>query len=93
MKPRGENIEYDKLRDRYDALAAECNACKEWSAARIGCDARITELEGIADARMERIEELEAALTLLTNGFKYSTEVVTIAREALAGADTEGKQL
>jgi hypothetical protein len=31
----------------------------------------------------ERIAALETALTLLTNGFKYSTEVVTIARDAL----------
>ena len=31
---------------------------------------------------------LESALTLLTNGFKYSTEVVTIARTALAQSET-----
>ena len=37
-----------------------------------------------------RIARLEAALTLLTNGFKYSTEVVTIAREALATSETKG---
>jgi hypothetical protein len=49
--------------------------------------ARIAQLEGIADARMTHIEGLEAALTLLTNGFKYSTEVVTIARKALAAAE------
>jgi hypothetical protein len=35
------------------------------------------------DEAQARIRELEAALTLLTNGFKYSTEVVTIARNAL----------
>jgi len=34
-------------------------------------------------AAEKRCKDLEAALTLLTNGFKYSTEVVTIAREAL----------
>lgn len=37
----------------------------------------------LRDARA-RIARYEAALTLLTNGFKYSTEVVTIARSALA---------
>jgi hypothetical protein len=31
-----------------------------------------------------RIARYESALTLLANGFKYSTEVVTIAREALS---------
>ena len=66
MRPRGENLEYDKLRDRYDALAAELATWHQ-----------------IGTANAARIEGLEAALTLLTNGLKYPTEVVTIAREAL----------
>jgi len=61
---------------------------------------RIRELERCLDGGVDcaneriaakaRIRELEAALTLLTNGFKYSTEVVTIAREALATSETKG---
>jgi hypothetical protein len=38
-----------------------------------------------------RIDVLEAALALLINGFKYSTEVVTIAREALGGEVVKGR--
>jgi hypothetical protein len=43
----------------------------------------------------DRIRALEAALMSLTNGFKYSTEVVTIARNALgieitATSETKG---
>jgi uncharacterized coiled-coil protein SlyX len=37
----------------------------------------------VCPSMADRISTLEAALTLLTNGFKYSTEVVTIARDAL----------
>jgi uncharacterized protein YPO0396 len=40
--------------------------------------ARLTELSDMKPATMRQ------ALLLLTNGFKYSTEVVTIARDALA---------
>jgi len=46
-----------------------------------------------ARADKARITHLEAALTLLTNGMKYSAEVVTIAREALgASTETKGEQ-
>ena len=37
-----------------------------------------------ADWFEAKCARLEAALALLTDGFKYSTEVVTIARNALA---------
>jgi hypothetical protein len=40
------------------------------------------------DQFRERIERLSAALTLLTDGFKYSTDVVTIARTALTQLET-----
>jgi hypothetical protein len=58
----------------YDALAAELAHAM----------ARIGELAAWKPAtQAQRIVHLAAALTRLTNGFKYSTEVVTIARDAL----------
>jgi len=44
--------------------------------------------EGLANA-MQEIERLKAALRLLDNGFKYSTEVCNIARGALAQSSHE----
>ncbi|MDP8984369.1 MAG: hypothetical protein M3N97_04895 [Pseudomonadota bacterium] len=38
-------------------------------------------------------ERLQAALTLLTNGYKYSTEVVTIARTALGMSAIQADRL
>lgn len=42
----------------------------------------------LATHHRKRAEHLESALALLTNGMKYSTEVVTIAKAALSGAGT-----
>lgn len=58
---------------RNSALAAELT------------QAKIAAHESATDASIawERGNKYESALTLLTNGYKYSTEVVRIAREAL----------
>jgi hypothetical protein len=54
------------------------------AAALAQAQARLTELAAMRPATMRQ------ALLLLTNGFKYSTEVVTIARNALATASETG---
>jgi hypothetical protein len=55
------------------------------------CDGYIEDRDALAARLAEHEAEvaaLKAALTRLTDSFKYSTEVVTIAREALSGAGT-----
>lgn len=63
----------------YDKLAAELDLCKRQ---RLEVATAYEKGAHITEAKL-RIAHLESALTLLTNGMKYSTEVVRIAREAL----------
>jgi hypothetical protein len=62
------------LKDRIHALAAELALAHE---------GRWPDVANVLNGYVARIAELEAALTLLTDGWKYSTDVITIAREAL----------
>lgn len=78
-RSRYDEVGTDALRFKAerDALAAELAAANAkqdaWYKAEAEWNAK----------QMAHIRRLEAALTLLTNGYKYSTEVVRIAREAL----------
>jgi hypothetical protein len=70
-------------------LVIEARAERDALAAELAAERNLAETNRTAAARAyaatdARIRELEAALMLLTNGFKYSTEVVTIARTALS---------
>lgn len=67
----------DILERRVSELAAELANQQEDYAQQIALD---DESRAAVKARIARYE---SALTLLTNGYKYSTEVVRIARKAL----------
>jgi hypothetical protein len=79
LKQRVQELEADLADSRLIA--------REQEDAHVAAKMRIRDLEEypapLARA-LARIEDLEAALTRLTDGYKYSTEVCTIAREALS---------
>lgn len=76
-----EAADYDKLAAELAEaklfLADEKEVRRNAEAELAQAQARVTELSEMKPATMRQ------ALLLLTNGMKYSTEVVTIAREAL----------
>lgn len=74
-----------------DALAAELAACKEWSAARIGCDGRIRELEEQRDAwKRLASDELPGDRTVSETPDAMRARIVTETADAIAAqAETE----
>ena len=71
MRPRGENIEYDKLRDRYEAAQREITECRRMIALDTetvnSLTAKVSELEGSQVNRrikdlVARLESAEAAV-------------------------------
>jgi hypothetical protein len=75
----GTTIDRRRLIEYVKEMQAESAGCKQQLALAPTYEKMIAH-HGVQEAR---IQHLESALTLLTNGFKYSTEVVTIARDAL----------
>ena len=66
MKPRGENVEYDRLRVRYDELAASASFMSDRIAsleAEVNEQARLNGMGGSREAKLlAKVEQLEAAL-------------------------------
>jgi hypothetical protein len=66
MKPRGENVEYDRLRVRYDELAASASFMSDRIAsleAEVNEQARLNGMGGSREAKLlARVGQLEAAL-------------------------------
>jgi len=96
MKPRGENVEYDRLRVRYDELAASASFMSDRIAsleAEVNEQARLNGMGGSREAKLlARVGQLEAALTKIRILKGALFDAVMIATEAMGSvAETSSR--
>jgi hypothetical protein len=100
MKPRGENVEYDRLRVRYDELAASASFMSDRIAsleAEVNEQGRLNGMGGSREAKLlARVGQLEAALSGLLGDMAEDTgqrhhkdkyRVYQISPDVVAGAE------
>lgn len=89
MRSRGENIEYDKLRDRYEALAAELARREEEVEHQAQRANRNDKERTVFAARIAHLESaLRETIDYITLDSEYPIVMVNRWEAALSGART-----